>query len=266
MNNKKRIKSIIAASWWSQTLLQKLSKKVNTAKFNSGKKLYNHDYIYNFSLNKTGNIECTVQSLKKQFFDIEIRINKFSADQRKNLINLFSENIDFLADFFNDELSQDNYNFLKKETKIDLFFNWDEVEYSCSCNHKNLCEHVTASIIKLINEIQYTPSLLLYLRGIKIEDLITIIFDYEKNEEIIPEFKDFLNEENYNVDNKIEKIIPAQINIKNYFGSSDFNYDEKPLKPSKLFLQTINHGKFNENFSEGVRIIQEFCQQRVAKI
>ena len=265
MNNKKRTKSIIAASWWSQTLLQKLSEKVNTAKFNSGKKLYNYDHIYNFTLDETGNIKCTVQSLKKQFFDIEIRIKKFSADQRKNLINLFSENIDFLADFFNDELSQDNYEFLKKDTEIDLFFNWDEVEYSCSCNHKNLCEHTTASIIKLINEIRYTPLLLLHLRGIKIKDLITTIFDYEKSEEITLEFKDFLDKSNYDINNKREEIIPAQIDIKNYFGSSDFNYEEEPLKPSKLFLQTINQGKFNKNFSEGIKIIQEFCRQRVAK-
>ena len=244
----------IKRNWWFVKLQNDVTKNIQGALITKARKIYNSNSVIDFDyeiVEDENELEFTSKVLSLANNE-DINYVSFTVSNEDNQIEddifeklLFRDNkLQDIIDLWNNNMSEEFIDtYLNKAQDIDILLTLKNIgSFDCDCRKFSksgkICEHIVASILTFLDEVNYNPQILFDLIGLTREEIRNNMFASRAPKEgsIFSDFLKFpffLNYENGFIDNKENSNFSEKdkINfynniseVKNYYGNDKNQY------------------------------------------
>lgn len=247
--------------WWYDKFYEKLYNDSNITKFNLGRKLFNKRAITYLNIDKN-EADALVFDGKKAYYDASVSFSLINYSELEILERIFRDNTHFALELINGVFSPELYR-LMKDSNINIFPSWNDVTHKCSCKKVKKCEHVSAVLHRIFNEVIFEPLLLFNLRGLDTSVLFSIFMndpDFTLSEILPPKE---MTIDHYRV--KSSAFDTSEIDPARYYGVEIPDADVSGIRSSELTESKVFHGKIREEFYDIYESMTDIIKTNIKK-
>lgn len=164
------------STWWGEKWVEILSEFEYDQRMSRGRAYARADRVKNFNL-KEGGITATVKGSMGNY-KVNIKFKKFGGKDWNKIIQKLSSTPIVLSGLLNNEMPKD----IEEITGYSFVPNSFESECSCP-DYANPCKHIAAVFYTLADEIDYDPMILLKLKGMDKEQVLSKLGVMEATQE-----------------------------------------------------------------------------------
>ena len=220
-----------AQSWWAKRWIETLESFNLGARLGRGKSYARKGQVTSIKI-ETGLVRAKVQGSKPKPYSVTIKVRTLTGSEWELLAEKLALKPIFAAKLLAGEMPED-IDSAFKELGLSLFpETLDDLETDCSCpDWSNPCKHIAAVYYLLGEEFDRDPFLIFKLRGIDIDDFMSILG------------KSYVPETAAEIDNIMER--------PNEKGGSALEAEKSPISPEHLPLDPESFwGRYPENPEE----------------
>lgn len=199
---------------------------------------------------------------KKNYYEVSLSFAPLNYNDSETISQLFKSDFGYAADIVNGIFPKKFYDMMK-DRSVDIFPSWSDLNYKCSCKKAKKCEHVSAVIHRIMNEIIFEPSMLFTLRGYRCDDIFSLLAndpDFMLAEAVQPKE---LTIDHYSV--KSSPFDVTGINPLIYYGVDILDPDLTDVQESKITDSRLYHGKIRDEFYGIFDSLTEILKTNVKK-
>lgn len=159
-------------TWWGEQWLQAFKGIDRNNRLSKGRRFAGNGSVSSIEMNGT-QIQANVKGREKNPYHVEICLSAFSPVFKSNIVDVINQNPGILAQLINRQLPKQLLALLNQQ-RIFLFpSHWSQVNVQCSCaDPLELCEHISAVIYFIANEIDKDAFLVFALKGMNLFKVI----------------------------------------------------------------------------------------------
>ncbi len=204
----------LAESWWGISWNKNLETYADYSnRIPRGRSYVRHGAVLDLKI-KPGKIISLVQGAASKPYTIEITIKKIKNAAWENIIQKCRGKIDSLNALLDGKLPKAMVNILI-DKKEGVFPAPGEIKFNCSCpDSATMCKHIAATLYGIGNRLDQNPSLFFTLRGVDMENLVSLAIQKEADQ-LIKKSK-----------TKTSKRIIRNADLSSTFG---IDFDDSPL-------------------------------------
>jgi uncharacterized Zn finger protein len=226
-------------SWWAKRWIKTLESFNLGARLTRGKTYARKGQVTSIKI-ETGLVRAKVQGSNPKPYSVTIKVRTLTGSEWELLAERLALKPIFAAKLLAGEMPED-IDSAFKEIGLSLFpEKLDDLETDCSCpDWSNPCKHIAAVYYLLGEEFDRDPFLIFKLRGVDMDDFMSILGKGSGPEDLVAEARNPL--EGPNVE------IRSETGAQNKTKISSFSQEPLPLDPKTFW------GKIPENPEEGKR-------------
>jgi uncharacterized Zn finger protein len=170
----------LAESWWGISWNKNLESYADFSnRIGRGRSYVRHGAVLDLKITE-GKIFSLVQG--SSLYKVEISIKKLKPKAWKTIIQKCQGQIDTLGALVDGKLPKSMETLLTHHQN-GIFPSPSEIDFDCSCpDWALMCKHVAATLYGVGKRLDHDPSLFFTLRGVKMEELVTLAVKNEVNE------------------------------------------------------------------------------------
>ena len=162
-------------NWWSRRWLQILEESIDAGRLTRGRSYARKGQVVEIDV-EPGLVSASVQGTRKKPYQIKLGFETVTDEAKELLLLRFRERASFAAKLLAHEMPEEMEEVFK-ETGIPLFMRKSAIRrFKCTCpDDATPCKHIIAVLLLLAEVIDDDPFLLLKLRGIDRERMISLL-------------------------------------------------------------------------------------------